>query len=74
MGRTKPNKPIPLSILRQARGLTQADLANEIHVSHGLIGLYETGKRKPKLDRAIEIARYFDTSVEMIQFDCSNVK
>ena len=73
MGKTKVKKPIPLSILRQAKGLTQTALAEELNVSHGLIGLYETGKRKPRLDRALEIARYFDTSVDMIQFDCRNL-
>lgn len=69
----RANKPIPLSILRQTRGLTQAELADEIRVSHSLIGLYETGKRKPGLDRALQIAKYFNTTVEMIQFDCRDI-
>lgn len=72
MGKTKIKKSIPLSILRQSRGLTQKELADELHVSNGLIALYETGKRKPRLNRAIEIANFFGISVELIQFDCRN--
>lgn len=70
MGKTK--KALPLSTLRQSRGLTQKELADELHVSSGLIALYESGKRKPRLNRAIEISNYFGISVEMIQFDCRN--
>jgi transcriptional regulator with XRE-family HTH domain len=73
MAKGKTKKPIPLSILRQSRGLTQKELCEELHVSNGLIGLYETGKRKPRLERALEIANFFGTSVELIQFDCRNV-
>lgn len=74
MGKTKVKKQIPLSILRQSKGLTQKELCEELGVSNGLIGLYETGKRKPGLNRAIEIANYFDVAVEMIQFDCRSIK
>lgn len=64
----KKDKQIPLSVLRKARGLTQKELADELEVSSSLIALYETGKRKPKLERAIEIGKYFDVSVERISF------
>ena len=74
MGKSKTKKPVPLSILRRSRGLTQKELCEKLHVSNGLIGLYETGKRKPSLDRAFEIARFFDATVDMIQFDCRNIK
>lgn len=74
MAKTKTRKQqIPLSILRKSKGLTQKELCDELHVSNGLIGLYETGKRKPKLDRALEIAKFFNVPVEMIQFDCRNL-
>ncbi len=74
MGKSKSSKPIPLNILRQAKGLTQKELADELHVSNALIALYETGKRKPSLNKALIIASYFNTPVELIQFDCRNVK
>ena len=64
----KGKKPISLSILRQAKGLTQKDLAVELGVSSALIAMYETGKRSPKLSRAIEIAKIFDVPVESIAF------
>ena len=74
MAKSKNPKPIPLNILRKARGISQKDLADALNVSNGLIGLYETGKRKPSLDKALSIASYFDTSVERIQFDCRSSK
>ena len=62
-------KTVSLSSLREVKGLSQKELANELNVSVGLIGLYETGRRKPSFDRAMQIARYFDTPVERIKFD-----
>lgn len=64
----KKEKTIPLSRLREAKGMSQKDLANELNVSIGLIGLYETGRRKPSFDRAIQIAKFFDLPVERISF------
>lgn len=65
----KKEKTVSLSSLREVKGLSQKELANELNVSVGLIGLYETGRRKPSFDRAMQIARYFDTPVERIKFD-----
>lgn len=64
----KKGKQIPLSVLRKSRGFSQKDLAEELGVSSSLIALYETGKRKPKLERAIEIGKYFNIPVENISF------
>lgn len=64
----KKEKMVSLSSLRDVKGLSQRDLAHELNVSVGLIGLYETGKRKPSFDRALQIAKYFDTPVEKIKF------
>lgn len=61
-------KTISLANLRKARGLSQKSLANEIGLSTGIIGMYETGKRKPSLDTALKIAKYFDMPVENISF------
>lgn len=65
----KKEETVSLSSLREVKGLSQKELANELNVSVGLIGLYETGRRKPSFDRAMQIARYFDTPVERIKFD-----
>ena len=64
----KKGKQIPLSVLRKSRGLTQKEFSDELGVSSSLIALYETGKRKPKLERAIEIGKFFNVPVENISF------
>ncbi|MEZ3445038.1 MAG: helix-turn-helix domain-containing protein [Lachnospiraceae bacterium] len=61
-------KKIPLSELRKAKGFSQKEFAVELGVSSALIALYEVGKRKPKLERAIMIAKYFNVPVENILF------
>lgn len=61
-------KQIPMSDLRVAKGISQKKFAQEINVSPGLIGMYETGKRKPSLKKALMIAKYFDVPVESILF------
>lgn len=57
-----------LSNLRKAKNLTQKELAQHLCVSSSLIALYETGKRKPKLEKAIEIGQFFEIPVENIIF------
>ena len=64
----KKEKKIPLSDLRKTKGFSQKEFATELGVSSALIALYEVGKRKPKLERAIMIAEYFDIPVENILF------
>lgn len=65
----KKVKPIPLASLRSAKGLSQKAFAKEIHVSTSLIGMYESGKRKPSLKNALKIANYFNVPVENISFE-----
>ena len=62
------NKQVSLSKLRKKKGLSQRALAKELHFSAGTIGLYETGRRKPSLDNAKIIAKYFNVPVETISF------
>ena len=61
-------KKIPLCDLRKTKGFSQKEFATEIGVSSALIALYEVGKRKPNLERAIMIAQYFNIPVENILF------
>ena len=49
---------------RQARGLSQAQLAEALGVSRQSINSIETGRYVPSLPLAIALARYFATSVE----------
>lgn len=53
---------------RAKKGLTQNELAEELNVTSGAVGMWETGKRVPNLDMAKEIADYFDTTIEEIFF------
>ena len=52
--------------LRDARGLTQAQLGEAVGVSCQSINSIEKGKYDPSLPLAIAIARYFGTTVEEV--------
>ena len=52
--------------LREAKGLTQAQLGQELGVSRQSVNSIEKGKYDPSLPLAIAIARYFDSTVEEI--------
>lgn len=57
-----------LAVLRKERHMSQRELASRLNISPGAIGMYESGKRTPPLNRAIRIAELFDVSVENIEF------
>ena len=50
--------------LREARGLTQAQLGAALGVSRQSVNSIEKGKYDPSLPLALAIARYFETTVE----------
>ncbi len=52
--------------LREARGLTQAQLGAALGVSRQSVNSIEKGRYDPSLPLAIAIARYFETTVEEI--------
>ena len=52
--------------LREARGLTQAQLGVALGVSRQGVNSIEKGKYDPSLPLAIVRARYFETAVEEI--------
>ena len=52
--------------LRAARGLSQADLAQEMKVSRQTINAVETGRYTPSLPLAIALARFFQRPVEEV--------
>ena len=55
---------VNLKLLRQARGMTQSELAKELNVSGGLIGFYETGDRRPSYEQLDRIAAFFDVGLD----------
>lgn len=49
---------------RQARGLSQAELAAAMDVSRQTVNAVEAGRYSPSLPLAINLARYFGCTVE----------
>ncbi len=52
--------------LREAAGLSQAELARRLGVSRQTVNSIETGRYDPSLPLAIAIARFFQSTVEEI--------
>ena len=52
--------------LRAERGLSQADLAQQMNVSRQTINAVETGRYTPSLPLAIALARFFQRPVEEV--------
>ena len=57
---------INLKIERIKRGFTQEQMAKELGLTQAAYSLYELGKTSPTLDKAKEIANYFDSTIEYI--------
>ena len=52
--------------LRKRHQLSQEELATQLNISRGAIGMWETDKRKPDLDMLIYLADYFKVSTDYI--------
>jgi transcriptional regulator with XRE-family HTH domain len=52
--------------LRQARGLTQAELAKRLGVSRSSIGMYESGERVPRHEDLELIADFFNVDIDYL--------
>lgn len=63
---------IGLAELRARKKLTQKGLASALGLSKSAIGMYESGKRTPRLPIAKKIARFFGVPVENISFGDQN--
>lgn len=55
-----------LSQLRIQRQLSQKELAAEMNISSGTIGMWETHKRLPSLYMLVKIAQYFDITTDYL--------
>lgn len=58
-----------LKELRAQNNLTQKAVARAIGITTSYYGMIELGVRKPSLSLAMDLARFFDTSVEEIFVD-----
>ncbi len=52
--------------LRIEKGISQKKLAEELHVSPGLVGMWETNKRLPSIDCLISLIDYFKISADVL--------
>lgn len=55
-----------LRALREARGLTQLQVANRIGVSKAMVSAYETASKAPSLEVLIRLSRLFGVSVDYL--------
>ena len=55
-----------ICILRCQKGLTQAELAETLHISTSALGMYEQERRQPALDLIVQIAHIFGVSVDYL--------
>ncbi|MCM0598334.1 helix-turn-helix transcriptional regulator [Periweissella fabalis] len=59
---------------RQLSGLTQAEVANKLHVSRQAISNWETGRHLPDLILVNQLANIYDSSVDELINDDSKAK
>jgi Predicted transcriptional regulators len=59
--------------LREARGLSQGELAQELRVSRQTVNAIETGRYLPSLPLAFVIARFFGRPIEEIFHEHADV-
>lgn len=55
-----------LKELREERGMTQLELANQLGIAKSSIGMYEQGRRVPSPKQLVNMAAFFDVSVEYL--------
>lgn len=55
--------------LRESKGLSQKELAEKLGTSASSITMYECGKRIPRDELKITIARFFDKTIDSIFFE-----
>ena len=63
----KPTFAEMLHYFRIREGLSQSQLANKLHCSAGLIGMYEQGRRMPSFEMEQNIADFFNVSIDILR-------
>lgn len=57
---------IGLKKIRKLKNLNQQKVALDLHISREALSHYENGKREPSLALLLEMARYFNVSIEYL--------
>lgn len=52
--------------LRRRAGINQIQLAEELHLSPSTIGMYEQGRRTPNIEILIQMARFYNVSLDYL--------
>lgn len=55
-----------IAALRRERGMSQAQLAQQLKISPSAMGMYEQGRREPSMETVISIARFFEVSTDYL--------
>ncbi|MBR3995775.1 MAG: helix-turn-helix transcriptional regulator [Clostridia bacterium] len=55
-----------LKELRKERGISQVKLAIDLYTNQNTISRYETGEREPGIAELIQIANYFNVSIDYL--------
>lgn len=55
-----------LKSLRNAKGITQDELARALHISRSSVGMYENGSREPDYETLESIADYFNVDIDYL--------
>ncbi|MBE7035360.1 MAG: helix-turn-helix transcriptional regulator [Ruminococcaceae bacterium] len=63
-----------LKELRKQKGISQLKLSIELNTSQNTISRYETGTREPGINELIQIADYFQVSVDYLLERTDNPK
>jgi len=57
---------IILKQLRKQRGITQAQLANELHVHQTAVSQWECGRTYPDRDTIVKLAAFYRVSADLL--------
>ncbi|MCR5632221.1 MAG: helix-turn-helix domain-containing protein [Eubacterium sp.] len=60
--------------LREDNDLTQTDIANILHISQRAYSHYENGTRELPISILIDLARYYDVSIDYLLGETTNKK
>ena len=57
---------IKLKQLRENANLSQAKLAQKLHIAQSTVGMWESGKNKPEYNTLLKIAEIFNVSIDYL--------